>query len=67
MNIFGLVITTKERETKRLVSFGKYLLSRDRYRKMKTTASDPENRHLKERVREVHHADIENWKNNVGL
>jgi hypothetical protein len=34
---------------------------------MKTTASDPENRHLKERVREVHHADIENWKNNVGL
>lgn len=62
MKIFGLVITTEKRQSKRMVSFGKYLLSKERYRRMKTTASDPENHHLKERVREVHDADIENWK-----
>lgn len=44
-----------------LVSFGKYLLSKDRLERIMTT--DTGNSHeLLERLGEVYHADLENWK-----
>lgn len=43
---------------KQLVSFGNYLLSKERKKSFMALSMD----NLEERISAVHHADIENWK-----
>jgi len=45
---------------KDIVSFGNYLLSKEREQRFKDASLD----NLEERLRFVHHADIANWKFN---
>ena len=42
-----------------LVSFGQYLLSEEREKRIKSTRI--RNSSIKNRMRDVHHADFENW------
>lgn len=46
---------------KDLISFGKYLLSEERTNRI--VQATPEGLDHSERLKEVYHADIENWKN----
>jgi len=49
-----------------LVSFGHYLLSEERTNRITETFNTyPTSGTLKERLREVYHADVENWKYNM--
>lgn len=45
---------------KDLISFGKYLLSKERTDLI--VQSTPEGLDVNDRLKEVYHADIENWK-----
>ena len=45
-----------------LISFGKYLLSNERLESFKQNPEFTNDEMLAERLSEVHHADIENWK-----
>lgn len=51
----------KTKKTSDLVSFGNYLLSDERKNNFKNHPDFPEST-LEERLSQVHHADIENWK-----
>lgn len=46
-----------------LVSFGNYLLSKDRRSRVKKAGLPPET--LENRLSSVNHADFENWKTSV--
>ena len=46
---------------KDLISFGKYLLSKERDERIKTTAKKIK-QPIKDARKEIYHADIENWK-----
>ena len=45
-----------------LISFGNYLLSEERKESFKANPQFPNDELLEERLSNVHHADIENWK-----
>lgn len=47
---------------KSLVSFGKYLLSRERTERINSTYQEGDPCTKEERLQEVYHADVENWK-----
>lgn len=49
-------------DEKDLVSFGNYLLSEERREVFKNNPNFPNGELLEERLSEVHHADVENWK-----
>lgn len=51
-----------EYNEKDLISFGKYLLSKERKKLLKSV---PSSLSIKEKLKEVYHADIENWKYEV--
>lgn len=51
----------KTKKTFDLVSFGNYLLSDER-KKLFENHPEPTSLSLEERLSQVHHADIENWK-----
>lgn len=44
-----------------LISFGKYILSKERDERIKTTAKKRK-QPIKDARKEIYHADIENWK-----
>ena len=44
-----------------LISFGKYLLSKERDERIKATAKKRK-QPIKDARKEIYHADIENWK-----
>ncbi len=48
---------------KDMVGFGNYLLSEERRKRYLDHPMDPKNERLEERLSEVNHADLENWKN----
>lgn len=51
---------------KDLISFGKYMVSKERKKRYKNHPEFPNNDRLKERLREVNHADLCNWKEKEG-
>lgn len=52
--------------SKDLVSFGKYLLSEERKESLEQTSiEDVKALPSEERLREVYHADIQNWKDRI--
>ena len=50
-----------------LISFGNYLLSKERWESIVRNPDFPNDETLDERLREVHHSDIENWKYSQSL
>ena len=51
---------------KDLVSFGKYLLSEKRINRITASYKEGDSVSLEERLKEVYHADTENWKEGLG-
>lgn len=47
---------------KDMVSFGRYLLSEERTKRISDNHETDDPCTLEERLREVYHADVENWK-----
>lgn len=47
---------------KDMVSFGRYLLSEERTNRIKSAHDEGDPCPIEERLREVYHADVENWK-----
>lgn len=50
-----------------LVSFGKFLLSKERTNNLKANWKEGDSVLFEERLREVYHADICNWREKIGL
>lgn len=48
-----------------LVSFGRYLLSEERTKRITDNETPGDNVPINERLQEVYHADLENWKENT--
>ena len=55
-------VTKLEYTTSDLVSFGNYMVSEERQKLYATHPDYPNREMLLERLSQVHHADIENWK-----
>jgi len=51
--------------TKDLTSFGQYLLSAERRERFKNNPNFQDHEILELRLAEVHHADVENWKDSI--
>lgn len=51
--------------SKDMVRFGEYLLSEKRTNSIKSHHKKEDNIPLEERLREVYHADFENWKDSI--
>lgn len=68
---FRFKVTEKPRvlayTEKDLVSFGRYMVSKERKNRYKNHPAYPNNERLKERLREVNHADLCNWKEKEGI
>lgn len=50
---------------KDLVSFGRHLLSPERTKRISDNYEDGDNIPLPERLSEVYHADVENWRKSI--
>ena len=50
---------------KDLISFGQYLLSQERIGRFKNNPNFPNDKLIAERMGEVHHSDVENWKESL--
>ena len=50
-----------------MVGFGKYLLSEERTDLIQSMHSEEDTVSLQERLREVYHADFENWKEKTNI
>ena len=50
-------------EEKDMVSFGEYLLSKERNDRIADNWSEDDNIPLAERQSQIYHADLENWRN----
>ena len=64
----GSTLTVRGWSTEQLISFGNFLLSKDREDLLKAAADhNPETLPVEERSKEVSHADLSNWKFRIGL
>jgi hypothetical protein len=48
-----------------LISFGRYLLSEERTKRITNNETPGDSVPIKERLQEVYHADYENWKEEI--